>query len=72
MCARKKFQGEKGTLGVYFCSCLVHLLTSNQCPVLPTPPQPVTQEPQEYGRVIVARLLWRQGTWGYGQAAAQF
>lgn len=37
MCACKKFRGEKGTLGVQFCSYLVHLLTSNQCPPYPTP-----------------------------------
>lgn len=45
----KEASGEKGGLGVWFCGCLMHLLTSNQCP------HPRAQEPQGCGRVTVAR-----------------
>lgn len=67
MCALKKLWGERGALGVHFCSCLVHLLTGNPPPT----PTPATQEPQECGRVTVARLPWRQGTGGHGLGLLQ-
>lgn len=51
-CALKKVLRE-GCTGA-FCSCLTHLLASNQMSSL--------QVPQEYGRVTVARFLWRQCT----------
>lgn len=51
-CALKKLLRE-GCTGA-FCSCLTHLLASNQMSSL--------QVPQEYERVTVTRFLWRQGT----------